>query len=270
MIDSHCHLDHEPLFSNINEVRRVAEHCNQLPVHPRHPYGGDLVFTAFSGSHQDAIKKGLAAAEKSNQALWEVPYLPIDPEDVGRTYQSVIRVNSQSGKGGVAYIMEIDHGIEMPRRLQIEFSRVIQEHTDGKGTEISSDNIFDLFEATYIKQEDSKYEFLDYRTVPSPHASELRNMSATILDKGEPVNICGQGTGPIDSFIDSFKKHSGDVIKLGGYHEHSMGQGADTQAIAFIELEINSHSPVFGVGLDQNITKASLKAIISAINRTTD
>ena len=254
-------------FSNINEVRRVAEHCNQLPVHPRHPYAGDLVFTAFSGSHQDAIKKGLAASEKSNQELWEVPYLPIDPEDVGRTYQSVIRVNSQSGKGGVAYIMEVDHGIEMPRRLQIEFSRVIQKHTDGKGTEITSGGIFELFEATYINQTKRAFEFLDYQTVPDPHASEIRNMSATILDKGLRVKINGQGTGPIDSFIDSFTKHSGCEIKLGGYHEHSIGQGADTQAIAFIELEVNDHSPLFGVGIDQNITKASLKAIISAVNR---
>ena len=255
-------------FSNINEVRRVAEHCNQLPIHPRHPYGGDLVFTAFSGSHQDAIKKGLTAQEKANSPLWEVPYLPIDPEDVGRSYESVIRVNSQSGKGGVAYILEADHGIEMPRRLQIEFSRVVQNHTDGKGVEISSMEIYGLFESTYIKQEGCVFEFVDYRTVPDPHASEIRQMSATILENGIQKNINGKGTGPIDSFIDSFTQHFGYHINLVGYHEHSMGKGADTQAISFIELEIDNEKPTFGVGIDQNITKASLKAIISGINRT--
>ena len=254
-------------FSNINEVRRVAEHCNQLPIHPRHPYVGDLVFTAFSGSHQDAIKKGLSASERSNTLLWEVPYLPIDPSDVGRTYESVIRVNSQSGKGGVAYIMEADHEIEMPRRLQIEFSRIIQDRTDGDGVEISSQGIFEAFNKAYIKQDTGKFEFVDYQTVPDTHASEVRNLTATIKKDGAIVDISGKGTGPIDSFIDGFTKYTGDEIKLVGYHEHSIGRGADTKAIAFIELEINKKSALFGVGIDPNITKASLRAIISGVNR---
>ena len=254
-------------FSDINEVMRVAEHCNQLPVHPRHPYVGDLVFTAFSGSHQDAIKKGFHALGKSNSELWEVPYLPIDPADVGRSYESVIRVNSQSGKGGVAYIMETDHGIEMPRRLQIEFSRIIQGHTDGEGVEMSSSEIWNAFEASYLKQENGVFGFKEYRTLPDTHASEIRNMTATITERGAPAEIKGRGTGPIDSFIDAFTKHSGHGIKVVDYHEHAIGRGADTQAVSFIEVEVNGASPIFGVGKAANITEASLKAVISAVNR---
>lgn len=254
-------------FSDINEVMRVAEHCNQLPVHPRHPYVGDLVFTAFSGSHQDAIKKGFHALEKANSELWEVPYLPIDPADVGRSYESVIRVNSQSGKGGVAYIMETDHGVEMPRRLQIEFSRIIQGHTDGEGVEMSSREIWRAFEDAYLKQDGATYGFSAYRTVPDTHASELRNMTASITVDGEDVEIIGKGNGPIDSFVDAFTSKTGHRIKLTDYHEHAIGRGADTQAVAFVELEVNGGPSMFGVGRDANITKASLKAVISAVNR---
>jgi len=260
-------VDPELDFSDINEVMRVAEYCTQLPVHPRHPYVGDLVFTAFSGSHQDAIKKGFHAKEKANSELWEIPYLPIDPADVGRSYESVIRVNSQSGKGGVAYIMETDHGIEMPRRLQIEFSRIIQGHTDGEGVEMSSADIWEAFEGAYLKQADGKFGFAEYRTIPDAHASEIRNMTATITDQGTPAEITGQGTGPIDSFIDAFSKHSGHSVKVVDYHEHAIGRGADTQAVSFIEVEVNDGPPIFGVGRDANITEASLKAVISAVNR---
>ncbi len=253
-------------FSDINEVMRVAEHCNQLPVHPRHPYVGDLVFTAFSGSHQDAIKKGFGAMEKSNSELWEVPYLPIDPEDVGRSYESVIRINSQSGKGGVAYIMETDYGIQMPRRLQIEFSRVIQHQADDEGMELSSKAIWTAFENTYLADA-GQYGFKQYRTVPDTHASEVRNMTATITDNGDAAVITGKGRGPIDSFIDAFSKKTGHTLNVVDYHEHAIGHGADTQAIAFVEMEINAGPVVFGVGKDANITEASLKAVISAVNR---
>jgi len=253
-------------FSDISEVMRVAEHCNQLPVHPRHPYVGDLVFTAFSGSHQDAIKKGFLAQEKSNSEVWEVPYLPIDPADVGRSYESVIRINSQSGKGGVAYVMETDYGIEMPRRLQIEFSRVIQSQADEEGLELSSEDIWAAFEQTYLTT-DGPYGFVQYRTVPDTHASEIRNLTATISDSGSNVEITGKGTGPIDSFVDAFTAKTGHTIKLVDYHEHAIGRGADTQAVAFVEIEVNNGPALFGVGRDANITEASLQAVINAINR---
>jgi len=253
-------------FSDISEVMRVAEHCNQLPVHPRHPYVGDLVFTAFSGSHQDAIKKGFMAQEKSNSEVWEVPYLPIDPADVGRSYESVIRINSQSGKGGVAYVMETDYGIEMPRRLQIEFSRVIQSQADEEGLELSSEDIWAAFEQTYLTT-DGPYGFVQYRTVPDTHASEIRNLTATISDSGSDVEITGKGTGPIDSFVDAFTAKTGHTIKLVDYHEHAIGRGADTQAVAFVEIEVNNGPALFGVGKDANITEASLQAVINAINR---
>jgi 2-isopropylmalate synthase len=245
---------------------RVAEHCNQLPVHPRHPYVGDLVFTAFSGSHQDAIKKGFAAMEKSNSRTWEIPYLPIDPEDVGRSYESVIRINSQSGKGGVAYIMETDYGIQMPRRLQIEFSHVIQNKADNDGEELSSNAVWKTFEKTYLS-DNGPYGFSQYRTIPDTHASEIRNMTATLIDNGVEIEITGKGRGPIDSFIDAFSQKTGHDIKVVDYHEHAIGHGADTQAVAFIEMEINSGPSIFGVGRDANITEASLKAVISAVNR---
>jgi len=253
-------------FSDITEVMRVAEHCNQLPVHPRHPYVGDLVFTAFSGSHQDAIKKGFGAMEKANSEVWEVPYLPIDPEDVGRSYESVIRINSQSGKGGVAYIMETDYGIEMPRRLQIEFSRVIQNKTDDEGLELSSEDIWKVFEQTYLFA-GGRYGFHQYRTVPDTHASELRKMTATISENGADIEITGKGRGPIDSFIDAFSVETGHSIKVIDYHEHAIGHGADTLAVAFVEMSVNNGPTLFGVGRDVNITEASLKAVISAVNR---
>jgi len=253
-------------FSNISDVMRVAEHCNRLPVHPRHPYVGDLVFTAFSGSHQDAIKKGFQAREQRNSELWEIPYLPIDPADVGRSYESVIRINSQSGKGGIAYIMESDFGIEMPRRLQIEFSRVIQSQADDDGLELSSGDIWQAFEQTYLA-ETGPYGFCQYRTVPDTHASEIRNLTATITDRHQEVEISGQGAGPIDSFVNAFSARTGHVIRVLDYHEHALGHGADTQAVAFVELEVNGSSALFGVGQDRNITEASLKAVISAVNR---
>ncbi len=253
-------------FSDINDAMRVAEHCNQLPVHPRHPYVGDLVFTAFSGSHQDAIKKGLAAMDQSNSVEWAVPYLPIDPKDVGRSYEAVIRINSQSGKGGIAYVMETDYGVEMPRRLQIEFSRVVQEQAETGGAELSSKDIWQTFEREYLKQ-DARYGFKDYRTLPDTHASEIRNLTSTITDNGSDVVITGKGTGPIDAFSKALTEYSGVNLRVVDYHEHAVGRGADTTAIAYVEIERDDGETLFGVGEDKNITEASLKAVISAVNR---
>lgn len=254
-------------FSNINEVMRVAEYCNQLPVHPRHPYVGDLVFTAFSGSHQDAIKKGLTAIKSANSETWDVPYLPIDPADVGRSYEAVIRINSQSGKGGVAYVMETDYGFELPRKLQIEFSGVVQEHADGTGKELSSREIFEIFETVYLDQPSARFQFVDHRSVPDTHASEVRDMTANIFDNGKEVVLKGKGTGPIDAFLTSLNAHILEDLKVVSYNEHALGHGASTDAIAYVEMEKSDGSRVFGVGRHANITKASLTAVVSAVNR---
>lgn len=254
-------------FSNINDVMKVAEYCNQLPVHPRHPYVGDLVFTAFSGSHQDAIKKGLTALKTANAETWDVPYLPIDPNDVGRSYEAVIRINSQSGKGGVAYVMETDYGFEMPRKLQIEFSGVVQEHADGTGKELSSREIFEIFETVYLEQPDARFKFVDHRSVPDTHASEVRDMTANIFDNGKEVVLKGKGTGPIDAFLTSLNAHILEDLSVVTYHEHALGHGASTDAIAYVELAKSDGQTVFGVGRHANITKASLTAVVSAVNR---
>src|SRR5208283_614820 len=185
-------------FSNIDEIRRTTEYVNQLPVHPRHPYAGELVYTAFSGSHQDAIKKGFDALAKRNDELWEVPYLPIDPKDLGRTYEAVIRVNSQSGKGGVAYLLKADHGFDLPRGLQVEFSRVVQEWTDRTGKEISSAEIWQMFQDTYLAEE--KLQLVGYRTLPDPQG---RLLTATVWVNGVEQVIEGRGTGPIDALVDA-------------------------------------------------------------------
>jgi len=253
-------------FSNIDEVRRIAEYCTQLPVHPRHPYVGELVYTAFSGSHQDAIKKGFAAMEKSNSALWEVPYLPIDPKDVGRDYEAVIRINSQSGKGGIAYVMESDFGVEMPRRLQIEFSRIVQAEADDTGKEMSSDDIWTAFERKYLDN-NGRYAFDSYKTAPDTHASEIRVLNAVVVDDGKKVAIEGRGNGPVDAFVHALIDHTGRDFKLIDYHEHAVGRGADTDAVAFVEIEYADGPPLFGVGKDASITVASLKAVLSAVNR---
>jgi len=254
-------------FSDINEVMRVAEYCNQLPVHPRHPYVGDLVFTAFSGSHQDAIKKGLTALKASNTENWDVPYLPIDPNDVGRSYEAVIRINSQSGKGGVAYVMETDYGFEMPRKLQIEFSGVVQEHADDTGKELSSREIFEIFETVYLEQPKGRFQFVDHRSVPDTHASEVRDMTANIFDNGKEIVLKGKGTGPIDAFLTSLNAHILEDFKVVGYHEHALGHGASTDAIAYVEMAREDGTHIFGVGRHANITKASLTAVVSAVNR---
>ena len=247
-------------------MKRIVEYCNQLPVHPRHPYGGELVFTAFSGSHQDAIKKGLSAMKESNSGTWDVPYLPIDPADVGATYEAVIRVNSQSGKGGVAYIMETDHGIRMPRRLQIEFSQVIQKIADETGKEISSDVMWEAFRTEYLER-DRPFVVRDHRTVPSTHASELRDVTADVLIDGEPATLNARGNGPIDGYFAALIQHAGIELTFCDYSEHAIGQGADAQAVAYVEVRLADGRSLHGVGLDKNIVTASLKAVTSAVNR---
>ena len=251
---------------DINEIIRTVEYCNQLPVHPRHPYGGELVFTAFSGSHQDAIKKGFAALETSNSELWDVPYLPMDPKDVGRTYEAVIRINSQSGKGGVAYVMDADYGLKLPRMLQVEFSGVIQKVTDETGKEMTSVELWSIFEKEYLDQA-GPIGFGNYRTVPDAHASEIRRMTAEIVWNGEPRTIQGKGNGPIDGFIDALKNGLNLNMAIQSYHEHAVGKGADATAVAYVEVSTPDGGTLFGVGRDPNIVAASLRAIVSAANR---
>jgi 2-isopropylmalate synthase len=259
-------VDPEVDFSDINELVGTAEYCNQLPVHPRHPYAGDLVFTAFSGSHQDAIKKGFSAMKQSNSGEWEVPYLPIDPADVGRSYEAVIRINSQSGKGGVAYVLETDYSLFLPRRLQVEFSQVVQDIADKTGKEITAGQIWQSFNDEYLSLAEP-YAFVNHQTLADSHASEIRNLTAGIRDKGKEISITGRGNGPIDAFMDALKRHSGIDLKVVDYREHSVGAGNDANAVSYIEMAMPDGRTVFGVGKDSNIVNASLKAIISATNR---
>jgi len=252
-------------FTRINETLAVAEYCNQLPVHPRHPYAGELVYTAFSGSHQDAIKKGMKALEKSNTGIWEVPYLPIDPKDVGRSYEAIIRVNSQSGKGGVAYLLEAEYGIEMPRDMQAEFSLVVQEVTDRTGKEVSAKDIYELFRETYLDLK-TPYELSDYRLGTAAHASEIVTCKASLKDNGATKEIAGQGDGPIDAFFHALEG-VGVKAKFLDYHQHAMGTGSDVTAVCFIKLENGAGRHAYGVGIHANTNTASMRAIVSAVNR---
>jgi 2-isopropylmalate synthase len=254
-------------FSDINAIVRCAEYCNQLPVHPRHPYAGELVFTAFSGSHQDAIKKGLAAHAKTPEAAWDIPYLPIDPQDLGRTYEAVIRVNSQSGKGGVSYLLERDHGVVMPRRLQIEFSQVVQELADTTGKEISSAMIWSAFEGEYLAPT-QPFDLVEYRAQNEPGHREREHLSATIRWDGREHIVAGKGNGPIAAFVDALNRQCGLNLQVVDYREHAVGLGADAQAFAYVELGFGgSANTLFGVGRDGNIVTASMLAVLSAANR---
>ena len=250
---------------DIDEIVRTVEHCNQLPVHPRHPYAGELVYTAFSGSHQDAIKKGLEALEKRNDPLWEVPYLPIDPKDLGRSYEAVIRVNSQSGKGGVAYVLKADHGLDLPRGLQIEFSKCVQEVADRTGKELSSADIWSLFEETYLGRD--VIALSDYNLFPEPGVPNQRRIAAAVLIDGVERKIEGVGNGPIDAFVDALQGECGVELTVGDYREHALGAGADAQATAYIEVRNGQDVTLWGVGIDENIVTASLKAVASAASR---
>jgi 2-isopropylmalate synthase len=247
---------------DIDDIVRTVEYCNQLPVHPRHPYAGELVYTAFSGSHQDAIKKGFEALRKRNDDLWEVPYLPIDPKDLGRSYEAVIRVNSQSGKGGVAYLLKADHGLDLPRGLQVEFSRIIQQWTDESGKEATSTDIWARFQETYLAED--CLALVDYLTVPDGRS---RTLTATIRGPAGERIIEGTGNGPVDAFVDALKRAGITELQILNYSEHALGAGADAQAAAYIEARMPDGRTIFGVGLDRNIVAASLRAVASAASR---
>ncbi len=266
------HID----FSELDEIKRTVEYCNQLPVHERSPYGGDLVYTAFSGSHQDAIKKGFELMHKESQdkgmhideLVWAVPYLPIDPKDVGRSYEAVIRVNSQSGKGGVAYLLKSDHNLDLPRKLQIEFSRVVQNVTDASGREISSEEIWNIFTDEYLPAsvEDQKWGRFELKRMRT--ASDMDgvvNLDVALRDGSGEVSAQGSGNGPISAFLDVLAQQ-GVQARLLDYVEHTLSAGGDAQAAAYIEMEVAGRT-LWGVGIDGDIATASLKAIISAVNR---
>ncbi len=249
-------------FSDIDEVRRCVEHCNQLPVHPRHPYVGDLVFTAFSGSHQDAIKKGFAV--QAPDAVWEVPYLPIDPADLGRSYDAVIRVNSQSGKGGVSYLLEQEHGLALPRRLQIEFSRAIQRVTDETGKEVSARDVYGIFEQEYLVKQ-TPWKLIKHRITGEPEAGEGKQFSIEVefdVD-GNRRALTGQGDGAISAFVNALHL----PVRVMDYHEHAIGTGTETQAACYIEVKIGDAPTGFGVGVDRDIVTASFRAVLSSLNR---
>ncbi|MET0265459.1 MAG: 2-isopropylmalate synthase [Duganella sp.] len=247
-------------FSDIDEVRQCVEECNQLPVHPRHPYVGDLVFTAFSGSHQDAIKKGFA--QQKEGALWEIPYLPIDPADLGRSYDAVIRVNSQSGKGGMAYLLEQDYGLVLPRRLQIEFSRAVQAVADQTGLEITAEGIYDIFSKQYFEH-NAPYAYVSHKMVEDTSSDEPVQIDIALHHRQAPLALQGGGNGPIDAFVDAL----GLDIKLMDYHEHSIGSGANAKAACYVELRLANGPTLFGAATDSNILTASFKAVLSAVNR---
>jgi len=249
-------------FSDIDEIRRTVEHCNQLPVHPRHPYVGELVYTSFSGSHQDAIKKAFAARREGD--LWDMPYLPLDPKDLGRSYEAVIRVNSQSGKGGISYLLESEYGLELPRRLQIEFSHVVQAVMDASGKELTAREIHELFVQEYA-----------IGSVPAPThqlveeagaAGTTVKLSADVVVSGRPLTVRGMGNGPIDAFVEGLSAAIAEPVRVLDYHEHAIGAGANAQAVAYLELRIGART-LFGVGMDANIVSASLKAILSGLQR---
>ena len=246
-------------FSDIDEIRRCVEHCNQIPVHPRHPYVGELVYTSFSGSHQDAIKKAFSARKEGD--IWEIPYLPIDPKDLGRSYEAVIRVNSQSGKGGISYLLEAEYGIELPRRLQIEFSQIVQGVMDTNGKELGAADIWQIFDREYgVKQAPSLHPQIDTAEDGQTRVQAQADLCVRM------VRIDGQGKGPIDAFVEGLNKLLKTQVRVLDYHEHALGSGADAQAVAYLELRVGE-ATLFGVGMDGNIASASLKAIVSGLRR---
>ena len=249
-------------FSNINKVMREVEYCNQLPVHPRHPYAGDLVFTAFSGSHQDAIKKGFQGMRESNNPIWEVPYLPIDPADLGRSYEAVVRINSQSGKGGVAFLLEKDHGVSLPRRLQISMSQKIQKLADDSGKEINTSQIWEIFETNFLIPKEG-FSYLNHR---SSSENGVHHLNLNLNINGNEVAISGSGNGPIDSLMNGLTKKIGTEIKVSDYHQSAISSGSDAKAAAYIELERDGKTS-WGVGINPNTTIASFEAIIVGLSK---
>ncbi len=256
-------------FSNIDAIRQTVEFCNQLAVHPRHPYVGDLVYTSFSGSHQDAIKKALSLRSSQPQgqaAPWDIPYLPIDPQDLGRSYEAVIRVNSQSGKGGIAYLLESQYGIELPRRLQIEFSQVVQRVMDAQGTELTGQAIWQIFEAEYglAAQPLLQHAITDH----AEHTTQRRvGVTASLAAPRGAVPVRGFGSGPIDAFVAALQNVTGHALQVAGYHEHALRAGADARAIAYVEMRIDGQRTLFGVGQHADIVAASFAAILGALAR---
>ena len=249
-------------FRDIEKVRRVAEYATRLPVHPRHPYAGDLVYTAFSGSHQDAIKKGMAAIG-DDYAEWEVPYLPIDPKHTGRTYEAIIQVNSQSGKGGVAYLMDTEHGLDLPRRLQIEFSKTVQAITEASGTVIGPGEMWDVFSETYLPED------AGLRLIGSEVATGRGHTSVTaqLLVDGQHRTIVGEGNGPIDALVTALRDELGVVLEVKDYSEHALTEGSNASAVAYVECAGPDGTTWWGVGRDSSILDASLSAVVSAANR---
>ena len=251
-------------FSNLDEIVKTAEYCNQLPVHPRHPYAGDLVFTAFSGSHQDAIKKGFAAQEMRNDELWNVPYLPIDPADLDCSYEAVIRVNSQSGKGGVAWVLEQDKGLKLPKKLQADFSRTVQALADSTSRELSSDDIWQAFEREYLKRENRRVELLGYTETRS--GSE-RIFAGKIRIDGNVHSVSGRGNGLMSSVVAALAEAGAPALDIMNYSEHAIGQGSDVKAAAYVECRTADGKSVFGAAIDPDVASASVRAILSAANR---
>ena len=259
-------LDPQLDCTDINRMKDVYEYSNQMKIPERHPYVGELVYTAFSGSHQDAINKGMKAIRTANTPLWEVPYLPIDPQDVGRSYEAIIRINSQSGKGGIAYVLQADYGLNLPRPLQVEFSQDIQQITDAEGREMSPGRIHDRFLEVYVDQPGARLRFVDHHTYPDTERRGRRLVEAVIMDGGREVTISGTGTGPVDGFVDALARHIGVDLSVLDYSEHSMQRGSDAAAICYMEVEYPG-GRLFGAGINTNIVAASLEAVVSAANR---
>jgi 2-isopropylmalate synthase len=251
-------------FSNMREVVRTVEYCTNLPVHPRHPYAGELVFTAFSGSHQDAIRKGFAANEKRNDGVWDMPYLPIDPADLGESYEAVIRVNSQSGKGGIAWVLEQAHGLKLPRRFQIDFSRKVQDVTDASAKEVSSSDIWTLFQDAYHITGAKTYELIDYSNGASRDGE--RQFVGRIAKDGEEVSLTGRGNGLISGAVQALNERYGLGLEVVDYTEHALNKGTESHAVAYVECRTADDRRVFGVGINGDIATASVKAILSAAN----
>jgi len=247
-------------FSDIDAIRATVEYCNQLPVHPRHPYVGDLVYTSFSGSHQDAIKKAFAARKEGD--IWDMPYLPIDPKDLGRSYEAVIRVNSQSGKGGIAYLLEAEYGVQLPRRLQIEFSQVVQHEMDALGTEFAAADLWKIFEKEYALFNDHGLQY------SMQQEKGLVQLQASLQWQGQKVALQGHGNGAIDAFVQGLSQALGCTLRVQDYSEHAIGQGANAQAMAYVELRVNNDQTIYGVGTDANIVSASMHAILSGLQRS--
>ncbi|APZ97301.1 2-isopropylmalate synthase [Sphingopyxis sp. QXT-31] len=256
-------VDPELDFSNIDEVIGVVEYCNNLPVHPRHPYGGELVYTAFSGSHQDAIKKGFAARERQNDERWEVPYLPIDPADLGRSYEAVIRVNSQSGKGGVAWVLEQDKGLKLPKKMQASFSHIVQALADQTSRELGAEDIWQAFEGQYLATSGKRFQLVDWHET---HSGADRIFAGKLTIDGTPRSVSGRGNGLMSSVIAALAESGGPIMDIVDYSEHAIGQGSGVQAAAYVECRTADGKSLFGCGLDTDVATASVRAILSAAN----